>query len=89
MSIPADRMIHLSVSLLIIISLTQAGEGTMMSKPFKEKDVKEKEAIIQYLSHSGWAIKTQNHILIFDYVEHNEGSLSEVMVLSSILCKFT
>lgn len=51
----------------------------MMSKPFKEKDAKENKAIIQYLGHSGWAIKTQDHILIFDYVEHNEGSLSEVV----------
>jgi L-ascorbate metabolism protein UlaG (beta-lactamase superfamily) len=27
------------------------------------------EAIIWYLGHSGWAIKTKNHLLIFDYWE--------------------
>lgn len=51
----------------------------IMSTPFKEKDVKENKAIIQYLGHSGWAIKAQNHILIFDYVGHNEESLSEII----------
>ncbi len=34
-----------------------------------EKKLEEKEAIIWYLGHSGWAIKTKNHLLIFDYVE--------------------
>ncbi len=51
----------------------------MMSKPFNEKDTKENKAIIQYLGHSGWAIKTQDHILIFDYVGQNEESLSKVI----------
>ena len=84
MSIPAGRMIHLSAFLLTTILLTQSGQASMISKPFKEKDVKEKEAIIQYLGHSGWAIKTQNHILIFDCVEHNAGSLSEVINLTEV-----
>jgi ankyrin repeat protein/L-ascorbate metabolism protein UlaG (beta-lactamase superfamily) len=30
----------------------------------------EKEALLWYLGHSGWAIKTQNHLLIFDYFEY-------------------
>lgn len=29
-------------------------------------------AIVWYLGHSGWAIKTQNHLLIFDYWEREE-----------------
>ncbi|MEW5924150.1 MAG: ankyrin repeat domain-containing protein [Candidatus Zixiibacteriota bacterium] len=31
--------------------------------------VRDKEAIIWYLGHSGWGIKTQNHFLVFDYYE--------------------
>jgi ankyrin repeat protein/L-ascorbate metabolism protein UlaG (beta-lactamase superfamily) len=33
------------------------------------KKIKENEAVVWYLGHSGWAIKTQNHLLIFDYFE--------------------
>ena len=33
------------------------------------KDLKEKQAIVYYLGHSGWAVKTQNYFLIFDYFE--------------------
>ncbi len=29
----------------------------------------EKEAAIWFLGHSGWAVKTRNHLLIFDYFE--------------------
>lgn len=38
-------------------------------KDLLEKKLEEKEAIIWYLGHSGCAIKTKNHLLIFDYVE--------------------
>ncbi len=34
----------------------------------------EKEAAVWYLGHSGWAIKTTNHLLIFDY--YSEGGVS-------------
>ncbi|MDY6863303.1 MAG: MBL fold metallo-hydrolase [Thermodesulfobacteriota bacterium] len=34
-----------------------------------EKKLQEREAIIWYLGHSGWAIQTRRHLLIFDYVE--------------------
>jgi len=37
-------------------------------KDLLEKRLEEKEAIIWYLGHSGWTIKTKNHLLIFDYV---------------------
>jgi len=33
------------------------------------KDVKDKEAVLWYLGHCGWGIKTKNHFLIFDYWE--------------------
>jgi L-ascorbate metabolism protein UlaG (beta-lactamase superfamily) len=28
-----------------------------------------RQAVIRYLFHSGWAVRTQNHLLIFDYTE--------------------
>lgn len=30
-------------------------------------EVDAKDAVVWYLSHSGWAVKTANHLLIFDY----------------------
>jgi metal-dependent hydrolase (beta-lactamase superfamily II) len=37
---------------------------------------KEREAKIWYLGHSGWAIRTKNHLLIFDYCRHGRKMLS-------------
>jgi ankyrin repeat protein len=48
---------------------------TLVSNVLKNKKIKEKEAIVWYLGHSGWAIKTQNHLLIFDYYEHPNRAL--------------
>ncbi|MBU8922835.1 MAG: ankyrin repeat domain-containing protein [Bacteroidales bacterium] len=31
-----------------------------------------KEAAIYFLNHSGWAVKTRNHLLIFDYFKNGE-----------------
>lgn len=36
---------------------------------YLNKELPEKEAYIWYLGHSGWAVKTKNHLLVFDYVE--------------------
>jgi len=44
--------------------LAQVGNENLL-----EKELEEKEAVIWYLGHSGWAIKTKNHLLVFDYVE--------------------
>ena len=30
-----------------------------------------RECVVWYLGHSGWAMKTKNHFLIFDYTEIN------------------
>jgi ankyrin repeat protein/L-ascorbate metabolism protein UlaG (beta-lactamase superfamily) len=44
-----------------------------------EKPLKENEALVWYLNHSGWAVKTKNHLLVIDYVppqeERSDGSL--------------
>lgn len=39
---------------------------------FSELDLKGNEAVIWYLGHSGWAVKTKNHFLIFDYYEKTD-----------------
>ncbi len=33
-----------------------------------QSDLKDGEALIWYLGHAGWAVKTKNHFLVFDYV---------------------
>lgn len=38
--------------------------------PFNKMKLENGEAIIWYLGHSGWALKTKNHLLIFDYYEN-------------------
>lgn len=40
-----------------------------MSHGTVDQELSEGEAIVWYLGHSGWAVKTQNHFLIFDYWE--------------------
>jgi L-ascorbate metabolism protein UlaG (beta-lactamase superfamily) len=37
-------------------------------RSFLNKVLKEGEAYIWYLGHSGWAVKSKNHLFIFDYV---------------------
>jgi ankyrin repeat protein len=39
---------------------------------FSELDLKVNEAVVWYLGHSGWAVKTRNHLLIFDYYEKTD-----------------
>lgn len=36
------------------------------------QQLNEKEAVIWYLEHSGWAVKTKNHFLVFDYFLHGD-----------------
>ena len=56
-------------SLVIATSIPSQSEQKEEIKDLLEKKLAEKEAIIWYLGHSGWAIKTKNHLLIFDYME--------------------
>lgn len=55
-------------SLLIVMSIPAQAQKKEDIKDLLEKNLEEKEAIIWYLGHSGWTIKTKNHLLIFDYV---------------------
>jgi len=55
------------IFLLIISTLAYS-----QNKSVLEKNLKTGEALIFYLFHSGWAVKTQNHLFIFDYWEMKE-----------------
>lgn len=48
-----------------------------------EKKYREKEAVVWHLGHSGWAIKTKNHFLIFDYFENPNRVIPPQVSLSS------
>lgn len=37
--------------------------------PFDKLKQENREAVIWYLGHSGWAVKTKNHLLVFDFYE--------------------
>jgi len=38
-----------------------------------------KEAVVWFLGHSGWAVKTRNHLLIFDYFPQGESPASAAL----------
>jgi len=40
---------------------------TKQVKPLFSETIGQKEAVVYYLKHSSWAVKTQNHLLILDY----------------------
>lgn len=65
------RRLSFRACLIIIFSLLMTLDilSQARNKNLLEKKLEEREAIIWYLGHSGWAIKTKNHLLIFDYVE--------------------
>ncbi|MBU0507315.1 ankyrin repeat domain-containing protein [bacterium] len=54
---------------------SKGGKGGLKSvaseRDLLNRELKDQEAIVWYLSHSGWAIKTHNHLLIFDYFPPN------------------
>lgn len=47
------------------------------------KKLKKNEALVWYLGHSGWAIKTQHHFLIFDYFINAPRGIPDEASLSS------
>ena len=46
-------------------------------------ELEPREAIIWHLGHSGWAIKTENHLLIFDYFTNPHGAIPGEASLTS------
>ena len=42
-------------------------EGNFGKSPLLAESLEDGEAVLWYLGHCGWAIKTKNHLMIFDY----------------------
>jgi len=57
------------VLLVLFIFIIAANNGEKSNVPQLDKSLETKEAIIWYLGHAGWAVKTKSHFLIFDYTE--------------------
>ena len=56
----------------------------MLAKPdLAAMQPEQSEAYIWYLGHSGWAIKTSNHLLIFDYYVHPGRAIPDGSSLAS------
>jgi L-ascorbate metabolism protein UlaG (beta-lactamase superfamily) len=60
-------------ALLSTAALTVAGSHDLefqenRPRPWLTKDLERGEAVVWYSFHSGWAVKTRNHLLVFDYV---------------------
>lgn len=56
---------------LVIISTHFSGKDFLQKIPnsFSDIQLKEGEALVCYLYHAGWAVKTSNTLLVFDYWE--------------------
>ena len=50
-------------------------------------DVAEGEAVIWYLGHSGWAIKTRDHFLVFDYFNRDRDPAAPGLCNGRITCE--
>ncbi len=57
----------LLILILMLCAFQLEGIGNFDS-PVLKIDLKKGKAYIWYLGHAGWAVKTKNHLLIFDYV---------------------
>lgn len=57
----------LLILILMLCAFQLEGKGNFDS-PVLKSDLNEDEAYIWYLGHAGWAVKTKNLLLIFDYV---------------------
>ena len=60
-----------SISILIVF-LFYPVFSVANGSGFGKVEVKPGEALVWYLGHCGYAIKTSNHFLIFDYIELEE-----------------
>ncbi|MBN1212652.1 MAG: ankyrin repeat domain-containing protein [candidate division Zixibacteria bacterium] len=53
---------------LLVAGADDAELKNLIDQPnYLARDVQQREAVIWHLGHSGWAVKTQNHLLVFDY----------------------
>jgi L-ascorbate metabolism protein UlaG (beta-lactamase superfamily) len=60
-------------ALLAAAGMTAKGQRTEQTAyQTLGRELERGQAVIWYLYHSGWAVKTRNHLLIFDYTEPSE-----------------
>lgn len=65
----AARSVVIALALAGLITAAPARGG---QKPWRwdlDRPLQAGQAVIRYLFHSGWAVQTRNHLLIFDYTE--------------------
>jgi L-ascorbate metabolism protein UlaG (beta-lactamase superfamily) len=64
---------------LLIAGLPAAGTplGAVDFDDAKQQLSQGARAVVWYLGHSGWAVQTKNHLLIFDYWEYRKPELEE------------
>ena len=77
MILNAKMIVIVLIVLLLLFVFISPMSGQSASL---EKSLNAGEALIWYLHHSGWAVKTQAHFLIFDYIE--KGSKPEDAALA-------
>lgn len=58
--------------LVVLILMTLPTFARASESDSQDKEVKSLEATVWYLGHCGYAVKTENHLLIFDYIELEE-----------------
>jgi len=56
-----------TASVNVLKKTSDYSSNVKSTKNLLAEKLDKKEAIVYYLNHSGWAIKTQNHFLILDY----------------------
>lgn len=73
---------YLKLTLLLLFTfVTPLAVGRQAGRePYLSRPIGSGEAFIWYLHNSGWAIKTKNHLLIFDYI--GEGHPAPVKTLA-------
>lgn len=63
------RLVAIATALAGLIMAPGARSGQEPSKRALDGELEAGQAVIRYLFHSGWAIQTRSHLLIFDYTE--------------------
>ena len=64
----AERYQHRAISALLKEKGATSEEKTKPAdRPWLSEPLAAGHAVVWYLGHSGWAVKTQNHLLVFDY----------------------
>ena len=64
----AERYQHRGIAAMLEEKGAAAAEKEKLAdRPWLSEPLAAGQAVVWYLGHSGWAVKTQNHFLIFDY----------------------